>query len=152
MVELREITGKNFEAVLALTVNEAQRSFVAPNVFSLAQAKIFPECVPLAVYANGAPAGFVMYALDPDDGFEYWISRVMVDDAQQGKGYGKAAMRLLIDRIFADRAHDRIFISFEPENEGAKAFYIKLGFVDDGRVVEGETVYRLERAAWEARA
>ena len=58
-------------------------------------------------------------------------------------GYGREAMHLLIDRIrgLSDEEHDRIYISFEPENEIAKSLYEGLGFVPDGRVIYGEIVY-----------
>ena len=64
----------------------------------------------------------------------------------RGRGYGRAAMLLLIDRIRSemDENRHRIFISFEPENEVAKSLYESLGFVPDGRVEYGEIVYRLE--------
>lgn len=46
-VELRDVTYENWEECIALRVSEAQRKMVAPNVYSLAQAKVQPECVPL---------------------------------------------------------------------------------------------------------
>ena len=50
MIEFREIDRHNFLDVIDLRVAEEQKSFVAPNVFSLAQAKAFPECICLAIY------------------------------------------------------------------------------------------------------
>lgn len=69
----------------------------------------------------------------------------MVDQRYQGVGYGREAMRLLIERIrgLADEEHMRIFISFEPENSIARALYESLGFVPDGRILYGEVVYVL---------
>lgn len=66
----------------------------------------------------------------------------MIDAQYQGKGYGKAAMKKLMSLIQEDTAHHMIYLSFEPENEGAKALYEKLGFKGDGRVIEGEIVYK----------
>jgi diamine N-acetyltransferase len=86
-----------------------------------------------------------MYCIDENDR-EYWIYRLMIDQRHQGRGYGRAAMLLLIDRIRSemDEERHRIFISFEPENEVAKSLYESLGFVPDGRVEYGEIVYRLD--------
>ena len=46
-------------------------------------------------------------------------------------------------RGISDEEHQRIYISFEPENAIAKALYESLGFVPDGRVLYGEVVYYL---------
>ena len=145
MLSLVEIDRHNYLSILDLSVSEEQRSFVASNTYSLAQAFVQPECVPLALYAENKPVGFAMYCIDENDR-EYWIYRLMIDQRHQGHGYGRAAMLLLIDRIRSemDEERHRIFISFEPENEVAKSLYESLGFVPDGRVEYGEIVYRLD--------
>ncbi len=145
MLRLVEIDRYNYLPVLELSVSEEQKKFVATNQYSLAQAYAQPECVPFALYAENKPVGFAMYCLDADD-HQYWIYRLMIDQRHQGKGYGREAMRLLIDRIrgFSDEEHRCIYISFEPENTVAKSLYESLGFLPDGRIEYGEVVYRLE--------
>ena len=145
MLSLVEIDRHNYLSILDLSVSEEQRSFVASNTYSLAQAFVQPECVPLALYAENKPVGFAMYCIDESDR-EYWIYRLMIDQRHQGRGYGRAAMLLLIDRIRSemDEQRHRIYISFEPETEVAKSLYESLGFVPDGRVEYGEIVYRLD--------
>ena len=143
MIEFREIDRNNFFDVIKLSVADGQKEFVAPNLVSIAQAKAFPECICLSIYHNNILVGFTMYCIDYEDK-EYWISRLMIDEKYQSKGYGKAAMEKLIDRIKEDKKHEVIYISFEPENTWAKHLYEKLGFAADGRVIEGEAVYKLE--------
>ncbi|PAE23453.1 MULTISPECIES: GNAT family N-acetyltransferase [Bacillaceae] len=142
MIEFREIDRHNFFDVIDLRVAEEQKAFVAPNVFSLAQAKAFPECECLAIYHDEVLVGFTMYCMDDDDK-EYWIYRLMIDAKHQSKGYGKAAMEKLIERIKQDQEHKVVYLSFEPENHLAKGLYEKLGFEADGRVIDGEIVYKL---------
>ena len=144
MLELRKINRDNFDEVIGLSVFEDQKSFVASNLFSLAQAKVFPECLPMAIYLDDSLIGFVMYGIDCDDN-EYWISRLMIDKKYQKKGYGLAAMKLVLEELWQDKDCERIFISFEPENAIAKALYEKLGFIADGRIIDGEIVYLLDR-------
>ena len=145
MLRLVEIDRYNYLSVLDLSVSPEQRDFVAANQYSLAQAFVQPECVPLALYAENKPVGFAMYSLDEDD-HQYWIYRLMIDQRYQGVGYGREAMALLIDRIrgLSDEEHTCIFISFEPENAIARALYESLGFAPDGRVLYGEVVYVLK--------
>ncbi|MDD4796485.1 MAG: GNAT family N-acetyltransferase [Eubacteriales bacterium] len=142
-VELRNVDRNNWEDILRLKVAENQREWVAPNAVSLAQAYALPECVPLAVYAGGTPVGFVMYALDPDDG-EYWIYRLMIDAHYQNRGYGRAALRAVLTRIARDESCHSVFISAEPDNQIAFALYESEGFRFDGRWIEGERVMVLE--------
>ena len=144
MLRLAEIDRYNYLPVLDLRVSPEQESLVASNQYSLAQAYAQPECVPLALYAENRPVGFAMYALDEDD-HQYWIYRLMIDQRHQRKGYGRAAMELLIDRIrgLSDEEHTCVFISFEPENHIARRLYESLGFLPDGRIMYGEVVYRL---------
>ena len=144
MLHLVEIDRYNYLSVLDLSVSPEQKDFVATNQYSLAQAYAQPECVPFALYAENRPVGFAMYSLDEDD-HQYWIYRLMIDQRYQGVGYGREAMGLLIDRIrgLSDEDHNRIYISFEPENAVAKSLYESLGFEPDGRVLYGEVVYYL---------
>jgi len=150
MVTLRKIDEYNFAKVIRLEVAKGQENFVTSNAFSLSQAYVMPECRPVAIYNGMTPVGFAMYALDRDEG-EYWIYRLMIDKSCQRRGFGRAAMELLIAKIRAEAPErERLFISFEPENEGAKKLYGSLGFVPDGREVDGETVYRLDLRQAEA--
>lgn len=143
MIAFKEIDRNNFFDVIKLKVADEQSEFVATNLFSLAQAKAFPECVCLAIYHDDLLIGFTMYCIDEED-HEYWIYRLMIDTKHQSKGYGKVAMEMLIERIKEDIQHRVIYISFEPENVWAKQLYKKLGFEADGRVIDGEVVYKLE--------
>jgi len=142
MIKLKEIDPKNFDEVINLSVHDEQKSFVAGNLFSLAQAGVFPSCVPRAIYDDDTLVGFFMYGLDDDDN-EYWVSRLMIDKNFQNRGYGLTAMNLLIEELRLKEDCKRLFISFEPENDGAKSLYEKLGFTPDGRILDGEIVYCL---------
>lgn len=143
MIVFKDIDRNNFFDVIKLSVAEEQKNFVATNLFSIAQAKAFPECNCLAIYHDNELVGFTMYCIDVDDS-EYWIYRLMIDAKHQSKGYGKAAMEKLIEHIKKDENHHVIYLSFEPDNTLAKQLYEKLGFEADGRVIDGEIVYKLE--------
>ncbi|WP_211749354.1 GNAT family N-acetyltransferase [Paenibacillus sp. Marseille-Q4541] len=143
MLTFREIDRNNFFDVIKLEVLDEQKKFVATNLFSIAQAKAFPECSCLSIYHDEVLVGFTMYCIDFEDN-EYWIYRLMIDATYQSRGYGKAAMEKLIDKIKEDKEHQVIYISFEPDNTRAKHLYEKLGFEADHRMIDGEIVYKLE--------
>lgn len=143
-MNLCRVDRDNFWSITALSVSEDQKGWIASNTLSLAQAYAQPECVPLALYEEKDLVGFAMYALDHKDK-EYWIYRLMVDQKHQRKGYGQAALKALTHLIFQDISCRRIFLSFHSENQNARRLYEHFGFVPDGRVIEGEEVYRLDR-------
>lgn len=142
-VSLREITPDNWQKVLELKVRDDQTGFVASNLYSLAESKVFPDCVPLAIYAGEQPVGFLMYTFE-NERKEWWIFRLMISAEQQGKGYGRAAMLQAITRMRSVPGCDKIFISFEPNNAVAERLYRSLGFVPNQEIVDGEVVFRLD--------
>src|SRR4051812_14595321 len=96
-IELREINRDNWQECIKLKVAESQKNFVAPNVHSLAMAAYEPGLNPRAIYnQDNQMVGFIMYGWWEEQG-AWWIARVMVDERYQGKGYGKAAMKQVID-------------------------------------------------------
>ena len=143
VISLREITPQNFNVIAAMQVREDQKNFVASNLYSLAEAYVFPGRSPLAIYADETPVGFLMY-VDWAERQQLWIFRLMIAAEQQGRGYGQAAMRLAIERMHAIPGCRQIYISYEPENQAARALYASLGFNIIGEIEGGEEVACLE--------
>jgi diamine N-acetyltransferase len=143
-VTLRAITRDNWRDVVRLKTTEVQKDFVAANVYSIAQSKVQPECVPLAIYAEETVVGFAMYALDQDDG-NYWIYRLMIDAHHQSQGHGRAALRALVALLCELPDCDRIMISVVPENEVAFDLYRSEGFVETGQIIDDEAVLALAK-------
>lgn len=143
-IALREITRDNWRAVIALQVAPDQTRWVASNLYSLAESKFVPECVPLAIYDDETLVGFIMYRSEDHGLARLWsIDRLMIGQDHQRKGYGRAAMHALIQRLRAQRGYAAILISFVPDNTTAEKLYRDLGFRDTGMIDDGEVVYRL---------
>jgi diamine N-acetyltransferase len=144
-VELREITRDTVRAICKLEVAEDQRGFVAPNAVSIAEAHYEPKHWMRAIYANGEPAGFALTYEDPG-GEGYYVWRFMVAQGFQGRGIGRRAMELLLDRwrgLGATEAR----LSVIPGNRGAIGLYESLGFELTGDEEHGELVMRVELAS-----
>lgn len=146
-VRLHPIDRDNWRECVALMVGEAQKNFVAPNLRSLTDAQFNPHLFPHAIYHRGQMVGFVMYGYEVFEPHQYrmwYVMRLMVDQAQQGKGYGRAGLQGVIDKIKADNPEaDGLIISYVPENVGAAGLYASLGFLDEGTMIGGEIVARL---------
>jgi diamine N-acetyltransferase len=142
-VRLEAITRENFNEVVNLKVADTQSNFVAPNMRSIAQSKINPSLMPMAVYAGDEMVGFVLFGRDEDDG-RYYLVRIMIDERQQGKGYGRAAILEVVEALRETADCDAVYLSFVPENTGAEALYKSIGFEPTGEISHGEIVMRLE--------
>lgn len=144
-ITLRAITPANYDAIIGTKVRDDQKNFVASNLYSLAEAYVFPKRFPMAIYAGETPVGFLMYALWEERN-QHWIFRLMIAAEHQGLGYGRAAMRLLIERMRAIPGCRQIYISYEPENNVARQLYASLGFTITGEMVGDEEVACLDMA------
>ena len=144
VITLREINEENYEECIALDVNEEQRAFVASNIYSIAQAYIYRETVKLfGIYAEEILRGFVMLNLEKEKD-EYWICRFMIDKNYQRIGYGKEAMKEIVEFLKKEGTRN-IKISFEPENIPAMRLYSACGFKETGEVDEdGEIIMELK--------
>ena len=141
-LQLQPVTRANFSAVIELTVTPEQEDFVSPNLYSIAEAYLEPTWTPLAVYAGDDLVGFAMFGRDDETG-NWWIMRFMIDTQHQGKGYGTAALRLLIDLMVERHGCDKIFLGYAPANDVAGRLYARMGFVPTGEVMGSEIVAQL---------
>ncbi len=114
MITLKEITRDNFWDCISLEVVPEQVDFVTSNAVSIAQSKVQPECIPMAVYDDDLMVGFVMYCIDEDDS-EFWIYRMMIDKNHQSKGYGKKANQKELSKK-AGVNYTKIVQAIEKEN------------------------------------
>ncbi|MBQ3904790.1 MAG: GNAT family N-acetyltransferase [Eubacterium sp.] len=87
-----------------------------------------------------------MFAFDeeyekPDD--RYWLWRFMIDERQQGKGFGTAALREII-KYFKDNGANNIRLSTKESNIKALSLYKKAGFYETGEYNGEEIVLQLD--------
>jgi len=164
MIELRKINQENFEPVLKLKLADGQENFVAPNIYSLAQAYVstidteegLKPPIAFAIYNNGEVIGFAMMEYEKIEEDEmlfkefgdravYNFFRFMIDKKHQGKGLGKQAMKKILEflRSSPQGEVDAISLSYEPTNEVARKLYASSGFVETGHLEDGEMVARL---------
>ena len=144
-VTLRELTRDNWEECIRLRPREDQERFVESNLYSIAESRFWPTYVPLAIYHDETMVGFVMYGREPDG--SYWISRLMIDRDHQGRGYGRAAVLEVIERLKREPDCKEIVLGYTPDNVAAKKLYESLGFEETGLDEEGDMIARLRVAS-----
>lgn len=141
-VSLREITRDTVRPICRIEVAPEQRRFVASIAASIAEAHYSPEAWYRAIYAGEEPVGFVMLSIVPEKP-EYYVWRFLIGLEHQGKGYGSAAMRLVIEHVRSLGAAE-LLLGYVPGEGEPRAFYEKLGFAPTGAVEDGEIVMALK--------
>lgn len=126
-MEFRKIDKSNYQACMALTVEESQAHFVANNTRSLVEAAYEDGLYALGIYSENTMVGFVLY--DYDDSFPGWsMSRFMIGRQYQGRGYGKKAVLEFLDYFKRQHHAGRLYISVSVENAVARKMYSDIGF------------------------
>ena len=153
-VSLRDVTAQTVRAVCALVA--APPGYVAPNAVSIAQAYFHPEAWFRAVFVGDVPVGFVMLddsARLPQPPAEHtvFLWRFMIDAPRKGQGYGRAALRLVVDDLRQRYPRlGRFGASCVIGPHSPRPFYESLGFVFTGEVDDGEEVLALDLSTWPA--
>lgn len=132
-VTLRKVTSDTVRTICELKVSDNQKHFVTPNAISIAEAYFRKEAWFRAIYADETPIGFVMLYDVPKYG-AYAIWRFMIDARYQGRGYGRRAMELVINRIRRRPKAKSLTLHVVREEDGPEGFYRKFGFKLTGRI------------------
>ena len=144
MVNFQKITEANFDAIIRMKRPEGER-FVAPNSVSLAQAWLYREnedVFPFAICDGDMPVGFMLLEEDMDEE-KLMLWRIMVSPEQEGKGYGTAAVRLLIELARKSGKYRGLYLDCDRENKAAWHVYEKLGFRPTGDINHGSVEMQL---------
>ena len=132
MIHLVDIDPGNWR--LGLRVADSQKNYVSDSYAMLARAYAYREQRSRAfvIYDNETPVGMGMYHDCPDlDAFD--LSQLFIDERYQGKGYGKAATKLVLDAMKQDGKYCKAILCYIECNAAAKNLYESFGFVEIDR-------------------
>lgn len=143
-IELVEITPENYEDVAKLVTHKSQESFVAPMLWSYADA-LFPEevdgapVVPWmrAIAADGELVGFVMLALSTEYHRDPYLWRLLIDRRHQRRGIGGRALDL-VEAGMQARGDSNLFVSWAEGKGSPGPMYLSHGYKPTGVIHEGE--------------
>lgn len=129
-IRLEPITVENWKDCIALEIAPDQQHFVPSNLYSIAEAQFYPEAKSRAIYNEDHQlVGYALFGHDVQT--QKWkIFRIMIDQAHQHKGYGKAAMMEIITQIAQQPDGQQILICYQNDNQTARNLYAKLGFIE----------------------
>lgn len=146
---LTSVARGDLDGLDRLGVAEHQQDRVAPNASTLARAAYEAGSHVFAIRDDGLLVG-LLAAIDqrrpatrdecPDATDDVHLWRLMVGADHQGNGIGRRAVQSFLGWARA-RGHVTASLSVAPDNDEAIGLCTSLGFVDTGRVDDGEAVY-----------
>ena len=144
MINFRKITEENFKAIMDMKRPD-EENFVAPNSYSLAQAWLYREdgdVFPFAIYNDDTAVGFMLLEEDREES-DLVVWRIMFPPENENKGYGTAAMRLIIELARDSGKYRSLVLDCAQTNVKARHIYDKLGFIPTGEVFDHDIELQL---------
>ena len=132
MIRLEEVNEENWR--LPLKVADAQKNYVPSPAMILARAYAYRKSrsVAYVIYSGETPVGMVMYH-DCSSLNAYIFSELFIDERYQGRGYGRAAVESVLDRMRSDGRYRKVCLCYIEGNTAARALYQSFGFVETDR-------------------
>lgn len=136
MIAIKAVDNSNFMEVVQLELTPAQKEakWLADNVFSLAQCWLYREnndCFPKAIYWKDEVVGFALLEIEAESQ-ELLIWRLMIGQQFQGKGYGRQAVKKLIEEAAINYPERTIVADYVDGNEAMKQLLTSLAFKEVG--------------------
>lgn len=157
-VTLREITEDTLRRIINLskTLTAEQRTHVADNAVSIAEAHFSKYAWFRAIYADETPVGFLMLYIGPDEEQAraesgehptvWFLWRLMVAGPYQKYGFGRRALAHVYDLV-RQQGGTELYASCVPGPDGPEGFYLRLGFAPTGKIEDGEMEIKLPLVA-----
>jgi diamine N-acetyltransferase len=141
MIRLEDIDPGNWRE--GLKVSPRQEKYVASDMKLLARAYAYRNersyaCI---ICDDDTPVGMALY-YDCDELNAYDFSQLFIDERYQRNGYGKAAAKLLLEKMKADKKYSEVVLCYIEGNDIARKMYEDLGFYHTGEVDDDEIVMR----------
>ncbi len=136
MIRLTEITEGNFFAVRALAVAPQQRGFLDSAEGILARGYLYraENARVWAVEADGEAVGLALVKDMDEAPACYDLQQFMIDARYQGRGYGKQALRLILERLKEEGRYSCVEVCVKRDDAAALRLYEGAGFTVTGYV------------------
>ena len=136
MIRLVEIDERNYFRVRQLKVGEDQQRFLDSPLGILARVYVYraQRARVLAAEKDGEIVGLMLVKDMDEEPACYDLQQFMIDGRFQGRGYGAAALGLLLELLRQEKKYDDAEVCVHRENAAALALFTGAGFLDTGYV------------------
>ncbi len=132
MIRLEDIDEGNWR--YPLKVYESQKNYVANTSVMLARAYAYRNHRSRAfvICENETPVGMGLY-YDCPEMEAYDFSQIFIDERYQGRGYGKEAIKLVLDIMKRDGKYSKVVLCYIEGNDAARKLYEQFDFTEIDR-------------------
>ena len=136
MIRLVEIDERNYFRVRQLKVGEDQQRFLDSPLGILARGYVYraQRARVLAAEKDGEIVGLMLVKDMDEEPACYDLQQFMIDGRFHGRGYGAAALGLLLELLRQEKKYDDAEVCVHRENAAALALFTGAGFLDTGYV------------------
>lgn len=134
MIKLTEVTEENWLQVTDLSVKDDQKNYVAPVIGILARGYVYRDrnARIYVIENDGTIVGVSLVREFSDEPLGYDLQQFMIDQHDQGKGYGSEALALILDELRKEGHYDHVEVCVKKDDIAAIRLYEKNGFIDSG--------------------
>ena len=132
MIKLTGITEDNWLEVASLTVRDDQKEYLAPAIGIIARGYVYRDCNArvFAVENDGTVVGVALVREFADEPLGYDLQQFMIGAEFQGRGYGSAALALILDELRKEGHYDHVEVCVKKADLAAIRLYEKHGFAE----------------------
>ncbi len=132
MIRLEDIDEGNWR--YPLKVSESQKNYVANSSVMLARAYAYrnQRSRAFVICEDETPVGMGLY-YDCPEWEAYDFSQIFIDERYQGRGYGKEAIKLVLDIMKRDGKYSKVVLCYIAGNDAARKLYEQFGFTEIDR-------------------
>lgn len=136
MISLKPIDEENCWEFMRLSVKPEQAAFVASPTGILARAYAYRahRAVAWGICEASRPVGLVMLCDLEEEPACYHLMEFLIDREEQGKGFGKQALALILDYCRREGKYSMVEVCVKKANKAAIHVYEAAGFRDTGYI------------------
>jgi len=138
LVELIKINEENWLDYAGLSVREDQKGYLSSNIGIIARGYAYRDsrAKVFGIAAGNTAVGLVMVKDMDEEPACYDLQQFMIDEKFQGKGYGMAALKLILEELGKERKYNCVEVCVKEQDVEALHLYEKIGFKDTGYIDE----------------
>lgn len=138
MIRLIDVNEENWLDIRELSVSEPQKGFLDSAVGILARGYVYrrDRAKVIGIEEDGTVIGVALVKDMDEEPACYDLQQFMIDARFQGKGYGTAALRMLLSELEKERKYNCVEVCVKKTDAAALRVYEKTGFVDTGYIDE----------------
>ena len=145
-ISLIPVTQENRQIAESLSVAPGQENFIESVKECMQEADEISDWHPMLICSDNNIIGFTMYGyMKAEKKPRLWFDRLLIDCKYQNCGYGKKAVKAIIEQIKKEYPDKDIYLSAYPENQVAIRLYKSFGFDFTGELdLKGEHIMILK--------